>query len=59
MPSVFSPAAPLSTDDADPSAAGGFAGEQEVSILGFGRMVTVYSSKQKPKLLTIYCDDFK
>lgn len=32
---------------------------REVAIVGFGRMVEVYSSKQKPKRLTIYCDDFR
>lgn len=26
-----------------------------VTVLGFGRMVSVFSSKQRPKLLTIYC----
>jgi DNA-dependent protein kinase catalytic subunit len=30
-----------------------------VAIVGFGRRVEVYSSKQKPKLLTVYCDDFR
>jgi hypothetical protein len=31
----------------------------QVCILGFGRGADVYASKQKPKRLTIYCDDFR
>jgi len=55
------------TAAAAPAADGGFGdggggyadGEREVCIVGFGRQVHVYNSKQKPKLLTVYCDDFR
>jgi hypothetical protein len=30
-----------------------------VSIVGFGRMVQVYNSKQLPKRITIYGSDFR
>ena len=28
-------------------------------VVGFGKMVDVFSSKQRPKKLTIYGDDFR
>lgn len=30
-----------------------------VHVAGFGKVVDVFSSKQRPKKLTIYGDDFK
>ncbi|GIL42486.1 hypothetical protein Vafri_455, partial [Volvox africanus] len=37
---------PLGSDDVAP-----------VTVVGFKRMVTVFTSKQRPKLLTLYCSD--
>ena len=34
-------------------------GKVTVHVAGFGKMVDVFSSKQRPKKLTIYGDDFK
>jgi len=32
---------------------------EPVHVVSFGKMVDVFSSKQRPKKLTIYGDDFK
>lgn len=40
------------------TAAADLAGQQATAIVGFGRMVSVFGSKQKPKLLRMYGSDF-
>ena len=32
---------------------------QETDIVGFGKSVHVFASKQQPKKLTIYADDYR
>ena len=34
-------------------------GSVPIKVAGFGKMVDVFSSKQRPKKLIIYGDDFK
>jgi hypothetical protein len=46
------------TSSSGGAAAADLAEEQATSIVGFGRMVNVFSSKQKPKLLRVYGSDF-
>lgn len=36
----------------------GQAGAELIHVAGFGKIVDVFSSKQRPKKLTIYGDDF-
>lgn len=40
------------------ASAGLFSNSNDVQVLGFGKTVSIFSSKQKPKMLTIYADDF-
>lgn len=56
MPSIFD--AP-GDDGAGVTGVTGDAAGRDVAVTGFGRTVEVYGSKQKPKRLTIYCDDFR
>ncbi|GMH34457.1 hypothetical protein BSKO_02291 [Bryopsis sp. KO-2023] len=37
---------------------GGGGGFHDVAVVGFGKTVDIFSSKQKPKKLTIYAEDF-
>lgn len=49
MPSVYGSSSGSDQQDLD----------HPVAIVGFGKLVDVYASKQKPKKITIYCDDFR
>lgn len=40
-------------------ASASLAAAQAVHVAGFGKVVDVFSSKQRPKKLTIYGDDFR
>lgn len=49
---------PGSSADAGGIGGGGSGGSGGVHVVGFGKTVAVFASKQKPKLLEMYCDDF-